>query len=81
LPRTARRATAAAAAARAAEYSPYLQADAPGTDVSTFSYVIAPPDAVPRPPDEMRPRPGAITLAAVALLAVLGNAELLRRQL
>jgi hypothetical protein len=29
----------------------------------------------------MRPRPGAITLAAVALLAVLGNAELLRRQL
>jgi hypothetical protein len=74
-------ATVAAAAARAAEYSPYLQADAPGTDVSTFTYVIAPPEAVAPTADSMRPRPGAITLAAVALLAVLGNAELLRRQL
>jgi hypothetical protein len=74
-------ATVAASAARAAEYSPYLQADAPGTDVSTFTYVIAPPELVARPDDSMRPRPGAIILAAVALLAVLGNAELLRRQL
>jgi hypothetical protein len=74
-------ATAAAAAARAAEYSPYLHADAPGSDVSTFTYVVAPPEAVARTPNSMRPRPGAITLAAVALLAIIGNAELLRRQL
>jgi hypothetical protein len=74
-------ANAAAASARAAEYSPYLQADAPGTDVSTFTYVIAPPEAIAPTSNSMRPRPGAITLAAVALLAVIGNAELLRRQL
>lgn len=78
---TTRLATVAAATARAAEYSPYLQADTPGTDISTFTYVIAPPEAVVQPAGSMRPRPGAITLAAVAILAVLGNAELLRRQL
>jgi hypothetical protein len=74
-------ATAAAASARAAEYSPYLQADAPGTDVSTFTYVVAAPAAAGRDVDSMRPRPGAITAAAVALLAIVGNALLLRRQL
>jgi hypothetical protein len=74
-------ATAAASSARAAEYSPYLQADAPGTDVSTFTYVVAPPAAVARPERGMRPRPGALTAAAVALLAVIGNAIALRRQL
>jgi hypothetical protein len=74
-------ATAAAASARAAEYSPYLQADAPGTDLSTFTYVVARPEAVVREDDSMRPRPGAITAAAVALLAVIGNALALRRQL
>ena len=73
--------TAAAAAARAAEYSPYLQADAPGTARSSFTYVVAKPAAAPRADDGPQPRPGAITAAAVALLAVAGNAALLRRRL
>jgi hypothetical protein len=72
--------TAAATAARAAEYSPYLQADTPGTDRSTFTYVVAAPAATQRADDGPQPRPGAITAAVVALLAVAGNAALLRRQ-
>jgi hypothetical protein len=72
---------AAAAAARSAEYSPYLQADAPGSDLSTFTYVVANPPAVQRADDGLQPRPGAITVAALALLAVVGNAALLRRRL
>lgn len=71
----------AAAAARAAEYSPYLQADAPGPDLSTFTYVVAPPPRVLRVTADMQPRPGGIAAAAVALLAIIGNAALLRRRL
>src|SRR4051794_8173193 len=71
----------AAAAARSAEYSPYLQADAPGPDLSRFTYVVAPPRGAPRLAADMQPRPGAIAAAAVALLAVIGNAEMLRRRL
>lgn len=70
----------AAAAARAAEYSPYLQADAPGPALSSFTYVAAQPAAERRSAEGLTPRPGAIAAAAVALLAVLGNAELLRRR-
>jgi hypothetical protein len=73
--------SAAAAAARAAEYSPYLQADAPGEDLSTFTYVVASATATPRAADGVKPRPDAIAAAAVALLAVVGNAALLRRRL
>jgi hypothetical protein len=72
---------AAAAAARSAEYSPYLQADAPGSDLSTFTYVIAKSPGTQRADDGLQPRPGAITAAALALLAVVGNAVLLRRRL
>lgn len=73
--------TAAAAAARAADYSPYLQADAPGSDVSSFRYVVAAPAATRRADDGLTPRPGALAAAAVAVLAVVGNAALLRRRL
>jgi hypothetical protein len=73
---------AAAAAARSAEYSPYLQADAPGDHLSTFTYVMAPASAAaPTTGDDMQPRPGGIAAAAVAFLAVIGNAALLRRHL
>jgi hypothetical protein len=72
---------AAAASAHAAEYSPYLQADAPGPDLSTFTYVVASAAQSPRTDDGLRPRPGAIALAVVAAAAVAGNALLLRRRL
>lgn len=71
----------AAAAARSAEYSPYLQADAPGPDLSTFTYVVAAPPRLRQAAANVQPRPGAIAAAAVALLAIIGNAALLRRRL
>jgi hypothetical protein len=71
----------AAATARSAEYSPYLQADAPGPDLSTFTYVVAPAPKTSRAVADVQPRPGAIAAAAVALLAIVGNAALLRRRL
>src|SRR3954449_5173624 len=72
---------AAAARAHAAEYSPYLQADAPGPDLSTFTYVTASAAQTPRTRDGTQPRPGAIALTVVAAVAVIGNAALLRRRL
>jgi len=72
---------AAAASARSAEYSPYLQADAPGPDLSTFTYEVAPAPKSLRTVADVQPRPGAIAAAAVALLAIIGNATLLRRRL
>ena len=72
---------AAAASAHAAEYSPYLQADAPGPDLSTFTYVIASAAQTPARDNGPQPRPGAIALTVVAAVAVLGNAALLRRRL
>ena len=72
---------AAAASARAAEYSPYLQADAPGPDLSTFTYVTATAAQTPRVDNGPQPRPGAIALTVVAAAAVIGNAVLLRRRL
>src|SRR3954447_11461396 len=72
---------AAAASAHAAEYSPYLQADAPGPDLSTFTYVTASAAQTPRTRDGPQPRPGAIALTVVAAVAVIGNAAMLRRRL
>jgi hypothetical protein len=74
-------AEAAASAARAAEYSPYLQADTPGSDVSSFHYVVAPRAATPRAVRTVQAKPGAITAAALALVAISGNAALLWRQM
>jgi len=74
-------AEAAASAARAAEYSPYLQADTPGSDLTSFHYVVAPRAATPRAVRAIQAKPGAITAAALALVAISGNAALLWRQL
>ena len=74
-------AEAAASAARAAEYSPYLQADTPGSDVSSFRYVVAARTATPRAVRAIEAKPGAITAAALALVAISGNAALLWRQI
>jgi len=71
----------AAAAARSAEYSPYLQADTPGSDLTTFHYVVAPKTATPRAGEVIRAKPAGIAAAAVALVAIAGNAALLWRQL
>jgi hypothetical protein len=72
---------ATASSARSAEYSPYLQADAPGPDLSTFTFTVAPPPRLRHLVADVQPRPGAIAAAAVALLAIVGNALLLRRRL
>ena len=74
-------AEAAAASARAAEYSPYLQADTPGPDLSTFRYVVAAPGATPRADEAVTAKPAGIAAALVALAAIAGNAALLWRQL
>jgi hypothetical protein len=71
----------AVASAHAAEYSPYLQAHAPGPDLSTFTYVIAPATATRRAAVALQPHPVGITLTALAALAIVGNAALLRRVL
>ena len=71
----------AASAARAAEYSPYLQADTPGSDLSSFRYVVAARAATPRAVRAIQAKPGAITAAALALVAISGNAALLWRQM
>jgi hypothetical protein len=73
--------TAAATAARAAEYSPYLQADTPGRAVSAFRYSVAVETTARRADDHLDPDPAAIAAAVVALLAIVGNAALLRRLL
>jgi hypothetical protein len=78
---TATLVSAAAAAARATEYSPYLQADTHGTDVSSFRYVVAAPRATPRAATALRPKPAAISAAVLALAAIAGNAALLWRRL
>jgi hypothetical protein len=74
-------AEAAASAARAAEYSPYLQADTPGSDLSSFRYVVASDTPTPRAHEVLKARPDGIAAAVVALAAIAGNAALLRRQL
>ena len=60
---------------------PYLQAHAPGPDLSTFTYVMAPAAATRRAAVALQPHPVGITLTALAALAIIGNAALLRRVL
>lgn len=71
----------AAAGARASSYSPYLGADLIGSGSTTFRYGFAPPAAVPVIARELEPRWGAIALASLAGLLLLGALEGLRRQL
>lgn len=73
--------TRAAEAARAADYSPYLQADTPGPDLSSFRYVTARPPMVSRQVASLHAKPGAIAAALIAALAIIANGALLWRRL
>jgi len=71
----------AAQAARAGDYSPYLQTDTNGQAVSSFHYEMAPAAATQRAGKAVTAKPGAIVAACLAGLAIAGNAALLRRRL
>ncbi len=70
----------AAAGARASSYSPYLGADLVGTGSTTFTYSFAPAVRAAAVARVLHPKWGAIALAGVALLLLLGNAALLWRR-
>ncbi|MDQ1699215.1 MAG: hypothetical protein QOG34_1078 [Frankiaceae bacterium] len=70
----------AAQAARAADYSPYLQTDTNGQAASSFHYEMASEAATRRAGKTLTAKPGAIVAACLAGLAIAGNAALLRRQ-
>ena len=73
---------AAAAAARADEYAPYLGHHGPGTVRTTFHWRMAPRATVAAPPaPPLEPRPLGIALASLALLGVLANATAIWRRL
>lgn len=71
---------AAAQAARAADYSPYLQTDTRGRAATSFHYEMASETATRRAGEVLTAKPGAIVAACLAGLAIAGNAALLRRQ-
>lgn len=58
--------------ARATAYAPCLGADLPGTGTTSFRWSLAAPSAAPVVRDRLRPRPGALALAGLAALLVLG---------
>jgi hypothetical protein len=72
--------SAAAQAARAGDFSPYLQTDTEGVDAATFHYELAPQTATRRAGGNLSAKPGAIVAACLAGLAIAGNAALLRRR-
>lgn len=71
----------AAAAARDDEYAPYLGHHAPGKVSTSFRIRMAPPEVLRAAPKPLRPKPFGITLASVALLAILANGTALWRRL
>jgi hypothetical protein len=70
----------AATGARASSYSPYLGADLPGSGTTVFRYSFAPADAAATVRTALRPKPGPIALAGIALLMLLVNAGLIWRR-
>ena len=70
----------AASGARATAFSPYLGADLPGTGRTTFSYAFAPPEQPAAVRAPLEPRPGALAVAGLAGLLVLGGAAGVWRQ-
>ena len=73
---------AAAQAARADEYAPYLGHHGPGGVETTFRFAMAPAVTVAAPPaPPLEPRPFGIALASLALLGVLTNATVVWRRL
>ena len=71
----------AASAARAASISPYVGADTPGPAVTTFRYRIAAKADVAVAPRTLKPRPLALSLLGVAVLAMVTGAAALWRRL
>ena len=70
----------AATGARASSYSPYLGADLNGSGSTTFTFGFAEPRALVAAQADMKPRWGAISLAALALLLLLANGALIWRR-
>jgi len=68
-------------AARAAEYTPYLDADLKGSSVTTYRYVVAAPSLPREAGAALQPRPAAIAAAAVAALLIAVDLGLLWRRL
>lgn len=73
--------TATANAARAAEFTPYLDANLKGERSTAYRYVVAPPALLGPAATLLRPRPAAISAAAVAGLLIAVNLGLLWRRL
>lgn len=74
--------SAAASAARADDYAPYLGHHGPGKVTTTFHLRVAPAGATAaRGPRPLTPKPLPIALAGVALLAVLVNGTVIWRRL
>jgi hypothetical protein len=70
---------AAAAAVRAADFYPYLQADLPGRSQGVFRYMLFEPTAARAARAPLRPRRGPIALALLAASLIVGNGAALRR--
>ena len=70
----------AASGARASSYSPYLGADLGGTGSTTFVYSFAPSAQAAAVARVLHPRWGALTLAGLGLLLLLGVATAVWRR-
>jgi hypothetical protein len=68
-------------AARAAEYTPYLDAALPGSSATTYRYVLTTSLPAPTAGTGLRPRPAAIAAATVAALLIMVDLGLLWRRL
>jgi hypothetical protein len=71
----------AASAARAASISPYVGADTPGPATTTFRYRLADKAEIAASPRRLTPKPLALGLVGVALLAMVTGAAAVWRRL
>ena len=71
---------AAATGSRASAYSPYLGSQLETRGRTVFRYVLATSRPAPAEPARLTPRPGAIGLAILAALALLGSGVALWRR-
>ena len=71
----------AAMAARTDEYAPYLGHHGRGRVTTTFVFRMAPAEVVRTAAAPLRPKPGGIALASLALLAIVANTTVLWRRL
>ncbi|MDX6273839.1 MAG: hypothetical protein QOJ92_1049 [Frankiales bacterium] len=70
---------AAAAAVRAADYYPYLQADLPGRAQGLFRYSLDRPAALAATRQPLRPKRGAIGVVVLAASLIFATGAVLRR--